>query len=154
RLVVDPGPAAVPIAPVLGLTVDSKGNLLIRLPERNLLRYADGVFENTLRTLQPRELAITAMARTSDGAVLLSGITNGTLKYSGGPFETLAPVSALPPSPVVALAQSSDGTVWLGTQNAGLFSLNHGRVTHVSKGVSGRKINSLLAVGDEVWIAT
>src|SRR5215472_16195711 len=52
--VTDRTPGALPITDVLCLTVDAQGNLIVRLPERNLLRYANGVFENTLRSLQPR----------------------------------------------------------------------------------------------------
>ena len=142
------------ITQVLGLTVDAQGNLVVRLSERNLLRYADGAFKNTLQSLQPRELAITAMARANDQAILVSGLTNGTMKYSGGEFERLVPVSALPASPITALAQSSDGKLWIGTRDAGLFYSDGGRVNAVSKGLRSRKINSLLAVGTEVWIGT
>ncbi|HXZ81445.1 MAG TPA: two-component regulator propeller domain-containing protein, partial [Terriglobales bacterium] len=154
RPMADSGSPSLPIAQVLGLTVDAQGNLLVRLPERNLLRYSEGTFDNILRSLQPRELAITAMAQSLDGAVLVSGLTNGTLRFAGGRFETLVPVSALPASPIISLAQSSDGKVWLGTREAGLFYADHGRVTGLSKGLPSRKINSLLAIGKEVWIGT
>lgn len=152
--VTESGPDALSIVDVLGLTVDAQGNLLVRLPERNLLRYNNGVFENTLRSLQSRELAITAMAAANDGAVLISGLTNGTLKYSGGRFETVLPVSALPASPIISLAQSPDGRVWLGTRDAGLYYADHGRVSGVTKGLPSRKINALLATGSDVWIGT
>src|SRR6266700_3267900 len=148
------GPAAVPITQVPGLLVDGQGNLVVRLPERNLLRYANGAFENLLSSLQPRELAITAMAQANDRAVLISGLSNGTLRYSGGRFETLVPVTALPASPIISLAQSTDGRIWMGTRDAGLFYAEQGRVTRVTKGLPGRRINSLLAVGTDVWIGT
>ncbi len=148
------GPAAVPIIQVPGLLVDGQGNLVVRLPERNLLRYANGAFENTLSSLQPRELAITAMAQANDRALLVSGLSNGTLRYSGGRFETLVPVTALPASPIISLAQSTDGRIWMGTRDAGLFYAEQGRVTRVTKGLPGRRINSLLAVGTDVWIGT
>jgi signal transduction histidine kinase/ligand-binding sensor domain-containing protein len=152
--VTDRSPSALPITQVLGLTVDAQGNLIVRLPERNLLRYSDGVFENTLRSLQPRELAVTAMAQGNNQALLVSGLTNGTLRYSGGRFETIVPVSALPSSPIIALAQSSDGKVWLGTRDAGLFYAEHEHTTAVTKGLPSRKIVSLLAVGNDVWVGT
>lgn len=152
--VTDQGPGGLPITQVLGLTVDAQGSLIVRLPERNLLRYANGVFENTLGSLQPRELAITAMAQANDRTILVSGLTNGTMRYSGGRFETLVPVSSLPPSPITALAQSSDGRVWLGTRDAGLFYADHGRATGVTKGLPSRKITAMLAVGMDVWIGT
>lgn len=154
RVVATQGPAALPITQVVGLTVDGQGNLMARLPERNLLRYADGAFENTLQSVQPRELAITAMVRTNDGALLVSGLTNGTLRYSGGRFETLVPVTTLPASPITSLAQSSDGKVWMGTRDAGVLYADHGRVTEITKGLPSRKINTLLTIGADVWIGT
>jgi len=87
-------------------------------------------------------------------SVLLAGLTNGTLKYSDGRFETLVPVSAIPSSPIISLAQSSDGKIWLGTRDAGLFYVEHGRVTAVSTGLPSRKINSILVSGTDVWIGT
>ena len=142
------------ITHVLGVAVDSQGSLIARLRERNLLRYANGVFENTLLSLQPRELAITAMASANDGTLLVSGLTNGTLRYSDGRFATIMPVSALPSSPVISLAESPDGKIWLGTRDAGLFYVEQGRVTAVKKGLPSNKINSLLAIGADVWIGT
>src|SRR5262249_42521672 len=124
--VTNQNPGAAPVSQVLGLAVDKDGGLLVRLPERNLLRYANNKIENTLQSLQPRELAISAMARGSDGSILLAGLTNGALRYSGGRFETIAPINSLPPSPVISLAESSDGKIWLGTRDAGLFFVDHG----------------------------
>src|SRR4029453_15010186 len=95
-------PGTLSITQVLGLTVDAQGTLMVGLPERNLLRYSNGTFENTLQGLHPRELAITAIASGKDRTVLSSGVTNGTLRYSNGRFEALVPVTALPaerPSP-------------------------------------------------------
>src|SRR5215470_6534252 len=149
------GPASLQNSPVVGLTADSQGNLIVRLPERNLFRFANGSAENVLDSLQPgRELAITAMARASDRTILVSGLTNGTLRYNGRQFEPLVPTTDLPASPIISLAQSSDGKVWLGSRDAGLFYADHGRVTAVKEGLPGRKINSLLATGTDVWIGT
>src|SRR5579872_2675592 len=38
----DQGPTPVPLTKAIGLAADSRGNLMVRLPERNLLRYVDG----------------------------------------------------------------------------------------------------------------
>ena len=152
--VTESGPDAPSIVDVVGLTVDAQGTLLVRLPERNLLRYSNGAFENALRSLQARELAVTAMTTANDGALLVSGLTNGTLKYSGGRFETVLPVSVLPSSPTISLAQSADDKVWLGTRDAGLYYEEHGQVIKVVKGLPSRKISALLAKGSDVWIGT
>jgi len=146
--------ATTPITRVVGLAVDDQGNLIVRLPERNLLRYVNGSFENILELLQPRELAVTTMTRAGEHDVLVSGLTNGTLRYSNGRFSRVVPNSALPASPVTSLAQTSDGRIWLGTRDAGLFYAHNGNVVAITKGLPGRRINSLLAIGTEVWIGT
>lgn len=137
---------------VLGLDVN-QGNLIVRLPERNLLRYANGTFDNILASLQPRELAVTAMCRTRDGGLLVSGLVNGVLRYRDARFDTIVPITSLPPSPIISMTQSTDGKVWLGTRDAGLFYLDGGRVIPV-KIVPRGKINSLCATGVDVWIGT
>src|SRR5579871_770255 len=154
RLVSDQGSSPVSIANVLGLTVNTQGNLMVRLPERNLLRYADGAFENVLYSLEPRELAVTSMCRGKDGDVLIAGLVNGVLRYTGGRFENIASITSLPPSPIISMTQSADGKVWLGTRDAGLFYLDKGRVIAASAGLPSRKINSLLAAGADVWVGT
>ena len=154
RSVGDQRPGAATIEEVLGLAVDSEGALIVRLPERNLLRYQDGTFENALQALHPRELAITAMARGSGGAILVVGIINGLLRYSGGKFETLAPVTALSPSLITSLAESADGKIWMGTTDAGLLYVDHGHVVRLTKGLPSPKVTALLATGIDVWIGT
>jgi len=131
RSVTDQGPSPVSIVHVMGLAVNAQGNLMVRLPERNLLRYSDGKFENALNLLVPRELAVTAMCRGKDGEMLLAGLFHGVLKYSGGRFETIAPVSSLPPSPITSMTQSADGKIWLGTREAGLLYVDGKRVIAV-----------------------
>src|SRR5262249_54565891 len=118
------GSSPVSIVNVMGLAINAQGNLMVRLPERSLLHYADGKFENALNSLMPRELAVTAMCRGKDGNLLLAGLFNGVLRYTDGRFETLAPITSLPPSTIISMAQSADGKVWLGTREAGLFYLD------------------------------
>jgi len=96
RPVSDQSPSPVSILNVAGVTVDTQGYLMVRLPERNLLRYADGRFENMLYSLQPRELAITAMCGGRDGDTLITGLVQGVLRYRKGKFETVAPISFPP----------------------------------------------------------
>src|SRR5262249_23130159 len=134
--------------------LDAQGNLLVRLPERNVLRYANGTFENILDLLPQRELAITKMYRTENGDVVLAGLTNGLLRFSKGSLETIIPISALPPPPITTITQSSDGHIWLGTQEAGLFYASGGHVTPMTKGLPSLTIHSSLRDNSDVWIGT
>src|SRR5712672_153207 len=52
------------------------------------------------------------------------------------------------------MAETADGKVWLGTLGDGLFFLTGGRATNVNAGLPDRKINSLLPIGDELWVGT
>ncbi|WP_433968497.1 two-component regulator propeller domain-containing protein [Tunturiibacter gelidiferens] len=52
------------------------------------------------------------------------------------------------------MAETADGKVWLGTLGDGLFFLKGGRVTDVDAGLPDRKINSLLQIGEELWVGT
>jgi ligand-binding sensor domain-containing protein len=152
--VVDQGPSPVSLSNVDGLTIDGLGNLIVRLPERNLLRYANKKFDNILYSLQPRELAVTAMCRGKDGSILLTGIIQGVLRYSAGRFETIAPAASLPASPIVSMIESADGKIWLGTRDEGLFYLEGRSVINAKGQIPSRKINALLSVGADVWVGT
>src|SRR5258708_3321889 len=99
------------------------------------------------------ENEITAMCVGENGEILFSGLVNGTMRNSGGKFVTLASVTELPKL-IISLAEAADGKVWLGTKDAGLYYLDHGRVAAVSTGLPDTKINSLLAKRGEVWIGT
>jgi signal transduction histidine kinase/ligand-binding sensor domain-containing protein len=150
------GPGAPPASALnaASLAVDSRKDLLVRLPERNLLRYVNGKFENTLDALQPRELAITAMCQGRDGNTLVTGIVQGVLRLKDGRFETIAPVTSLPSSPVISMAEAADGKIWLGTKDAGLFYLDGKRVVDAGMGLPDRRIETLLADGAGVWVGT
>src|ERR1700690_4070228 len=52
------------------------------------------------------------------------------------------------------MAETADGKVWLGTLGDGLFFITGGRATKVNAGLTDRKINSLLPIGDELWVGT
>ena len=53
------------------------------------------------------------------------------------------------------MGEDADGRAWLGTRDAGLFYVQDGRVTNVTRGLPDRKVNCLLPVGGrEVWIGT
>jgi PAS domain S-box-containing protein len=52
------------------------------------------------------------------------------------------------------MAETTDGKVWLGTLGDGLFSLSGGQATNVNAGLPDRKIDSLLPIGEELWVGT
>src|SRR5262249_52432318 len=47
-----------------------------------------------------------------------------------------------------------DGKLWIGTRDAGLFYADAGRVTKITKNLPDRKVNTLLAIGANVWVGT
>ena len=142
--------------PVLGLITDADGNLLVRLEGTVLLRRNNGQFENFTPRLGPTASSVTAMWRETNGGVLLSDLIAGTLRFREKRVETLAGPKILPGSaPVVSLAETPDGKIWMGTIGAGLFYMRQGEVTSIRAGLPDRKINCLLAVGDnDLWVGT
>jgi len=145
--------APTPLAPVLGLLTDSLGEVWIRVGGDKLFRYSQGKLDDVLWLLHGED-AVTAMCLRKDGSVFLVGLVNGLLKYERGKFSTLLPANALPHTPVTAMLEAPDGRLWLGTQEQGVFYIEDGRVFPFSKGLPGRKISSLLLVGNDVWIGT
>jgi len=85
--------------------------------------------------------------------MVLTDLIDGILLVRGENVQVLAPPILLPPSLVLALAETRDSKIWLGT-TAGLFYFSDGRTTR-AKGVSDKKINCLLPIGDrELWVGT
>lgn len=146
--------ATSPVGPVLGLTVDTEGNLWIRQEGPKLLRYHDGVFRDVLPGLERAETSVTAMCRGANGQVLFSALLNGTYRYKEEKFVPLASVADLPKL-IISLAETADGTIWFGSKDAGLFFLSAGRVQAVTKVLPDKKVNAILPVANrELWIGT
>jgi signal transduction histidine kinase/ligand-binding sensor domain-containing protein len=137
--------AAASNVPILQLLTDAGGELWIRPQGAYLVRQRDRKFES-LRYDLP---AITALSRDNHGGVLVSDIVRGTFRFTVGDVQKLGP--SLPP--VISMAETADGKVWLGTLGDGLYFLTGGRATNVNAGPD-RKINSLLTIGDELWVGT
>jgi signal transduction histidine kinase/ligand-binding sensor domain-containing protein len=155
RLINSENTTAFPGGPVLGLTTDSAGNLWLRLQGAGLLRYRDGKFEDVLPGFEQKENGVTAMCRGINGDVLLSALVNGKARYSGGKFISLTRGSASPNLLVISMAETADGTVWMGSRDAGLLSLNNGRLSRIGQSGQDKKINCLLPIGvQEVWVGT
>jgi ligand-binding sensor domain-containing protein len=143
-----------PAGPVLGLAVDSEGNLWIRQQGPKLLRYRDGIFRDVLPGLGQREASVTAMSRGENGQILFTTLVNGTFRYHAGTFVPLASVAELPKL-IISVAETADGTIWLGSKDSGLFYLSAGRVYGMTNGLTDRKVNAILpAANHELWIGT
>jgi len=139
--------------PVSGLITDGDGRLCVVFWGAGVLCYRDGKFVNLASILRRTTLEVASSWRQEDGATLLTDLIDGMLRVRGEKVEVLAPPAVLPPSLVLAMAETRDGKIWLGTA-AGLFYFADGRTTRVT-GISDKKINCLLPVGDrELWVGT
>src|SRR5215831_6494495 len=146
---------ADPNTPIVGLTTDGEGDLLIQPQGLGMLRYKNGQFETVETGLIASVSQVTAMFREKDGAVLFADLLAGTLRLRNGKVHQLVPDVLAGTAPVMALTVSPNGTIWMGTLNSGLFSLNQGKNTKIGLQIPHTKINCLLAGdGEELWLGT
>ena len=139
--------------PILGLMTDAEGDLWVRMQTAGLLRYDRGKFENLASAPNTTVTQVTAMARENANGMLLSDLMSGTLRLRRGKLEPVAPASIA--SVTMSIAETAGGKIWLGTLGAGLFSMENGRATRVTQGLTETKINCLLPVGDQdLWVGT
>ena len=132
--------------PILQLLTDAGGRLWIRPQGADLVRQKDGIFES----VRYGPDAITALSKDNHGDVLVSDIRQGTFRFMPDHVQKLGPSSP----PVISMTETADGKVWLGTLGDGLFFLTGRRATQVDAGLPDRKINSLLPIGEELWVGT
>jgi signal transduction histidine kinase/ligand-binding sensor domain-containing protein len=153
-LIQRPIPGSPPIGPVRGLVPDGEGNLWIRLDGPRLLLYRQGRFEDAFARLGLDVNTITAMSADGEGGVILTGIGNHTIRYHGGKIETIGNSNDAPGT-VLSMAMTRDGRTWLGTRDDGLFVIDQGHITQISKELVDTKINALLTVDRRgLWIGT
>jgi len=131
---------------ILQMLTDARGTLWIRPEGAYLVSQKDGEFESIRYGLN----SITAVSRDSHDGVLVSDIEQGTFRIRADGVQKLGPSSP----PVISLAETAEGKIWIGTLGDGLFLLAGGRLTKVSAGLSDRKINCLLPIGEELWVGT
>src|SRR6202000_3274586 len=90
------------------------------------------------------------LSKDTHGGVLVSGIGQGTFRLMEDDFQKLGPSSP----PVISMAETAAGKVWRGTLGDVLFFVAGGQATNVNAGLPDRKINSLLPIGEELWVGT
>jgi signal transduction histidine kinase/ligand-binding sensor domain-containing protein len=133
--------------PILQLLTDAGGKLWIRPQGADLVRQKDGKFES----VRYGPVAITVVSKDNHDGVLVSDIQQGIFRFRADDVQKLGPDS----TPVISLAETADDKIWIGTLGDGLFLLRGGRATRVNAGLPDRKINCLLAIGnDELWVGT
>ena len=147
---------ADPNTPVLGITTDSEGNLLVQAQGVGMLRQKKGQFEAVETGMVSAVSLATAIWRESDGGVLFADLIAGTLRLRNDKVQQLMGLEGIAGSaPVMALTETLNGKIWLGTLNSGLFSLDHGKIIRVGSQLPFTKINCILPMGDdEVWVGT
>ncbi|HEY6764981.1 MAG TPA: two-component regulator propeller domain-containing protein, partial [Candidatus Sulfotelmatobacter sp.] len=138
--------AAASNVPILQLVTDAGGKLWVRPQGADLVRQKDGKFESVIYGPD----AITALSKDKHEGVLVSDVRQGTFRFTADEVQKLGPSSP----PVISMAETADGKVWLGTLGDGLIFLTGGRATNVNAGLPDRKINSLLPIGEELWVGT
>jgi ligand-binding sensor domain-containing protein len=138
--------AAASNVPILQLVTDAGGKLWVRPQGADLVRQRDGKFESVIYGPD----AITALSKDKHEGVLVSDVRQGTFRFTADKAQKLGPSSP----PVISMAETADGKVWLGTLGDGLFFLTGGRATNVNAGLPDQKINSLLPIGEELWVGT
>jgi signal transduction histidine kinase/ligand-binding sensor domain-containing protein len=102
--------------------------------------------------------AVTAVLQTRDG-FLWAGTVAGLVRFDGVKFTELKLTTTRIDGPpwVTALCEDSDGHLWIGSQQHGLFELEHGRLRHFEReqGLCDAAITSLAAAEQgQVWIGS
>jgi ligand-binding sensor domain-containing protein/signal transduction histidine kinase len=150
-------PKVPPLSHVLGLTVDSSGDLWARLRRPTLLQYRGDDFADLTGREGIFTATASAMARASDGSLLLWALQGEgrAIVLRRGKFETVAEPIGFSRSPVLSLVQTPNGDVWVGTRDAGLFRLRGRETIAVSKNLPDLKVNAIVSAGgNELWVGT
>lgn len=150
-----PSGAATEAGPaVLGVAVDTDGNLWARLQGPAVVRYRNGVFEDMLPSLGIQDSLVTAMTRGGSGAMLLATLGHGAVAYRVGQVAAIAGQTTVTRSFVISIAETAHGEIWLGTRDSGLVRVRGETALPIVKGLPDDKVNCLVADGDSLWIGT
>src|SRR5258707_4007941 len=90
-------------SPVLGLTTDADGNLLVQLQGAAVLRQRNGKFETVETSGIPGASQVTAMWRNTTGQVLIWDLSDGALGLRTDKIQQLSPSTVLGSVPVISM---------------------------------------------------
>ena len=152
------------IREVRGLAADNDGGLWLRLRDRSILRYRNGVFGPPTADWESSH-NVYVIARNREGEIILSqGLSNPRPKgprilvpvvFRNGTFTKASEGDQSLRSAVMSFAQSPDGDFWMGTREAGLFRFAKGKMIAVRKGLPDLKVNCLLPGRNSgLWVGT
>ena len=143
-----------PVSQALSLVSAKDGALWVGDQDMNVRRYLHGRIDDTWSLAAGESGAVSAIARSSEGDVLVATQGPRLFLYSHGRNEALSGNGNLGiPSPQT-VDQTSDGKVWMATYESGLFYWDRGRVTALKEEVP-EKINCLFPVENGgLWIGT
>ena len=154
----------IAITSVRGLAPDKDGSLWIRLQDRTIVRYRDGLFENPTHDGDSSN-GVYILDRNAAGEILLAQMVDMIpgkapgiivpMVYRKGKLQRMAAGSREMRSAVMALAQTPDGDFWMGSRESGLFRFTGGNLVAIKKGLPNLKIDCLFSNGDrDLWIGT
>ena len=116
--------------------------------------YREGKFEDAMARFALQEVAFTSMSLDKDGKLLLWGPQSRLLRFIDGTFRRYD-VTADIPGIVISTTQTPDGKLWIGTREIGLFQVEKGQSSNISRGLGPTSLNTLLPAGNhKLWIGT
>jgi PAS domain S-box-containing protein len=136
---------------IQSLFADRDGTLWAGTRSGDLVRWSDGTFYN-----YPLGHQINGIARDRNGALVV-GTSSGLRRLLGARMVDYNTDATLSRVPVTALLEGRHGDLWVGTEDAGLVQIAHGKATHLTthEGFSSNKIRSLFEDRDgNLWIGT
>ena len=155
---------AFSIRGVRGLAPDTDGGLWLRLHDRSIMRYRNGIFDNPGSDFESSH-NVYVIARNREGEILLSqGVANPQPKaprlivpvvFHDGVFTRVSKGNRALRSAVMSFAQTPDGDFWMGTRESGLFRFVKGEMIALRKGLPDLKVNCLLpGRNSDLWVGT
>ena len=142
------------------LWLGTAGQGLWRVADRHLTFFADTTqFPGAPLPVRPElPSAVTAQARTADGALWLGTATDGVYRYPAGaaqPAEHFTTASGLLQNTIYALLADPAGRVWVATHGTGLTVWDRGRFQSYRLVPGGLDATALAAdAAGRVWIGT
>ncbi|MBV9679135.1 MAG: hypothetical protein JO185_22560 [Acidobacteriaceae bacterium] len=146
----------LPAGPVQQLATDSDGYLWIRERDTSLFRLRNGKAQNVLRSLLHIESGATAMGTGQGGKVIFWTGSKGIWCCKGDPPQSFHHDSSTRRNLlVIAVAEASDHKLWIGSRDAGLWSLQNGELLDYATRVPDLKVNAILPDSENgLWIGT